>query len=47
MEYRVLVQTPEGQGLLERSRRRWEDNILADLKSYAMDRIGLTQGWDK
>ena len=47
VEYRVLVGTPEGHGLLEISRRRWEDNIKADLKSYAMDWIGLTQGRDK
>jgi hypothetical protein len=30
-EYRVLVGKPEGKRLLERPRRRWEDNIKIDL----------------
>jgi hypothetical protein len=28
--YRVLVGKPEGRRLLERPRRRWEDNIKMD-----------------
>jgi hypothetical protein len=30
--YRVLVRKPEGKRLLERPRRRWEDNIKMDLQ---------------
>ena len=30
--YRVLVGKPEGKRPLGRSRRRWEDNIKADLQ---------------
>jgi hypothetical protein len=30
--YRVLVGRPEGQRLLGRPRRRWEDNIKLDLR---------------
>jgi hypothetical protein len=30
--YRVLVGKPEGKTPLERPRRRWEDNIKADLQ---------------
>jgi hypothetical protein len=29
--YRVLVSKPEGKRPLERTRRRWEDNIKVDL----------------
>jgi hypothetical protein len=29
---RVLVGTPEGRRIFERSRRRWEDNIKIDLR---------------
>jgi hypothetical protein len=29
--YRVLVERPEGKRPLERSRRRWEDNIKMDI----------------
>jgi hypothetical protein len=31
-EYRVLVGRPEGRRLLERPRRRWENNIKMDLQ---------------
>jgi hypothetical protein len=30
--YRVLVGKPEGKGLLERPRHRWENGIRMDLK---------------
>jgi hypothetical protein len=30
--YRILVGKPEGRRPLERSRRRWEDNIKMDLR---------------
>jgi hypothetical protein len=30
--YRVLVGKPEGEGPLERPRRRWEDGIKMDLR---------------
>jgi hypothetical protein len=30
--YRVLVGKPEGKTPLGRSRRRWEDNIKADIQ---------------
>jgi len=30
--HRVLVGKPEGKGPMERSRRRWEDNIKMDLQ---------------
>jgi hypothetical protein len=29
---KVLVEKPEGRRLLERQRRRWEDNIKMDLR---------------
>jgi hypothetical protein len=35
--YRVLVERPEGKRLLERSRRRWEDNIKLDLREIEID----------
>ena len=44
--YRVLVGKPEGRRPLERSRRRWVDNIKMDLKEVGcgyMDWIGLVQ----
>jgi len=44
--YRVLVGEIEGERLLRRSRRRWEDNIKMDLQevgSGGMDWIELTQ----
>jgi hypothetical protein len=30
--YRVLVRKPEGKRPLERSKRRWKDNIKIDLQ---------------
>jgi len=30
--YKILFGNPEGKKLLERSRRRWEDNIRMDLR---------------
>jgi hypothetical protein len=35
--YRVLVGRPEGKRLLERPRRRWEDNIKIDLREIGLD----------
>jgi hypothetical protein len=35
--YRVLVRRPEGKRLLERPRRRWEDNIKMDLGEIGID----------
>jgi hypothetical protein len=44
--YRVLVGKPEGKRTLGRSRRRWDDNIKADLQEVGcgvMDWIELAQ----
>jgi hypothetical protein len=41
---------PEGKRQLERTRRRWEDNITVDLKekvSEVVDRMRLAQDRDK
>jgi hypothetical protein len=40
--YRFLVGKPEGKRPLGRPRRRWEDNIKADLQDvgYGLDRAG-------
>jgi len=35
--YRVFVGWPEGKRLLERHRRRWEDNIKMDLRKTGTD----------
>jgi hypothetical protein len=35
--YRVLVGRPEGKRPVERSRRRWEDNIKMDLREIRID----------
>jgi hypothetical protein len=35
--YRVLVGRSEGKRPLERSRRRWEDNIKMDLREIRID----------
>jgi hypothetical protein len=32
ISYRILVGNPEGKRPLERPRRRWEDNIIMDLR---------------
>jgi hypothetical protein len=48
--YRVLVGKPEGKRPLERSRRRWEDSIKADLQEVGcggMDWIDLAQDRDR
>jgi len=48
--YRVLVGKPEGKSPLERPRRRWVDNIRADLQEVGcgyMDWIGLAQDRDR
>jgi hypothetical protein len=44
--YRVLVGKPEGKRSLGRPRRRWEDNIKADLQELeygSVDWIEVTQ----
>jgi hypothetical protein len=44
--YRVLVEKPERKRPLGRPRRRWEDNIKADLQEVGcggMDRIELAK----
>jgi hypothetical protein len=44
--YKVLVGKPEGKRPLGRSRRRWEDNIKADIQEVGcggMDGIQLAQ----
>jgi hypothetical protein len=48
--YRALVGKPEGRRLLERPRRRWEDNIKMDLREVGwgrMDWINLAQDRDR
>jgi hypothetical protein len=35
--YRVLVRRPEGKRPLGRPRRRWEDNIMLDLKEMGIN----------
>jgi hypothetical protein len=48
--YRVLVGKPEGKRPLGRPRRRWEDNIKADLHEVGcrgMDWIELAQDRDR
>jgi hypothetical protein len=37
---RVLARKPEGQRLLGRYRRRWEDNIKIDLGETGWDGMG-------
>jgi hypothetical protein len=44
--YRVLVGRPEAKNLLERDRRKWEDNIKMDLQEVGcggMNWIDLAQ----
>jgi hypothetical protein len=38
--YRALMGKPEGTGLLERPRHRWEDNIKMDLKEIGWEGVG-------
>jgi len=48
--YRVLVAKPEGQRLLGRPRRIWEDCIKMDLQEVgcgSMDRFELAQDKDR
>jgi hypothetical protein len=48
--YRVLVGKPEGKRRLARSRRRWEDNIKADLQKVGcgdIDWIELAKDRDR
>jgi len=48
--YRVLVEKPEGKGLLGRPRHRWEDNIKMDHQEVGcegMDWIDLVQERDR
>jgi hypothetical protein len=48
--YKVLVGKPEGKRPLGRPRRRWEDNIKADLQELGfggMDWIELAQDSDR
>ena len=48
--YRVFVGKPEGKRPLERSRRRWEDNIKMDhqeVRCGRVDWIELAQGRDR
>ena len=48
--YRVLVGKPEGKRPLERSRRRWKDNIKMDLQEVGcggVDWIELAQDRDR
>ena len=48
--YGDLVGKPEGKRLLERPRRRWEDNIKIDLQELgcgSMDWIELAQDRDR
>jgi hypothetical protein len=41
--YRVLVAKPEGKRPMERSRRRWEDNIKMDLQQVECGGIDWTE----
>jgi hypothetical protein len=48
--YNILVGRPEGRRLLERPKRRWEDNIKMDLREIwfgDVDRIHLAQDRDR
>jgi hypothetical protein len=43
--YRVLVGLPEGRRLLERPRRRWEDNIRKDLRKAEYGCVWTGWSW--
>jgi len=48
--YRILVGKPEGKSPLERSRRKWEDNVKIDLQEVGcggMDWIDMGQNRDR
>jgi len=48
--YRVLVGKPEGRRTLGRPRRRWEDNIMMDLREVGcggVDWMELAQDRDR
>jgi hypothetical protein len=48
--YKVLVGKPEGKRPLGRSRHRWEDNIIMDLREMGwegVDWIHLAQDWNQ
>jgi hypothetical protein len=48
--YTILVGRPEGRRPLERSRRRWEDNIKMDLHEVGLggiDWIDMAQDRDR
>jgi hypothetical protein len=49
--YRILVGRPEGRRLIERPRRRWEDNIKMGFQEVGwgggMDWIDLAQDRDR
>jgi hypothetical protein len=48
--YAILVGKPEGKRPLGRQRRRWEDNIIIDLRGIGwggIDWIGLAQDRDQ
>jgi hypothetical protein len=38
--YRILVCNPEGKSPLGRQRRRWEDNIILDLREIGLEGVG-------
>jgi hypothetical protein len=49
-KYRILVRKPEGKKPLGRPRRRWDDNIKADIQEVGcggMDWINLAQDRDR
>jgi hypothetical protein len=48
--YKILVGKPEAKGSLGRPRRRWEDNIIMDLREIGwggLDWIDLAQDRDQ
>jgi hypothetical protein len=50
MRTKILVGKPKGKRQLGRSRRRWEDNIIMDLRemrSEGVNWIHLAQGGDR
>jgi hypothetical protein len=38
--YRILMGKPEGKRPLERSKRRWVNNVKTDLRERGLDRAG-------